>query len=77
MEKLNQLEILIKHEIEKTTQKQQQIKRVDPLKYQNISDAINDLEVNDIMKCIKRLYYYFEIHEYNRNIEVVQKMKPI
>ena len=77
MEKLNQLEILIKHEIEKTTQKQQQIKRVDPLKYRKISDAINDLEVNDIMKYIKRLYYYFEIHEYNRNIEVVQKMKPI
>ena len=42
MEKLNQLEILIKHEIEKTTQKQQQIKRVDPLKYRKISDAIND-----------------------------------
>ena len=73
MEKLNQLEILIKHEIEKATQKQQHIKQIDPLKYQKISDVINDLEVDDIMKYIKRLYFYFEIHEYNRNIEVVQK----
>ena len=65
MEKLDQLDILIKHEIE-TTQKQQQIKQMDPLKYQKISDVINDLEVDDIMKYIKRLYYHFEVHEYNR-----------
>ena len=66
MEKLNQLESLIKHEIEKTTQQQQQIKQIDPLKYQKISDVINDLEVDDIMKYTKRLYYYFDIHEYIR-----------
>ena len=77
MEKLNLLEVLIKHEIEKATQKQQQIKQIDPLKYQKISDVINDLEVDDIMKYIKRLYFYFEVHEYNRYIEVIQKMKPI
>ena len=71
MEKLNQLEILIKQEFEKT--QQQQIKQIDPLKYQNISDVINDLEVDDIMKYIKRLYYHFEVHEYNRYIEVIQK----
>ena len=76
MEKLDQLDILIKHEIE-TTQKQQQIKQIDPLKYQKISDVINDLEVDDIMKYIKRLYYYFEVHEYYRYVEVIQKMKPI
>ena len=77
MDKLTQLEILINHEIEKTTQKQLQIKQLDPLKYQKISDVINDLEVDDIMKYIKRLYYYFEVHEYNRYIDVIQKMKPI
>ena len=77
MEKLDQLEILIKHEIEKTKQKQQHMKQIDPLKYQKISDVINDLEVDDIVKYIKRLYYYFEVHEYNRYIEVIQKMKPI
>ena len=77
MDKLTQLEILINHEIEKTTQKQLQIKQLDPLKYQKISDVINDLEVDDIMKYIKRLYYYFEVLEYNRYIEAIKKMKPI
>ena len=47
MEKLNQLEILIKYEIEIF------FKQIDPLKYQKISDVINDLEVDDIMKHIK------------------------
>jgi len=69
--------MLINHQNEKTTQKQLQIKQLDPLKYQKISDVINDLEVDDIMKYIKRLYYYFEVHEYNRYIEAIKKMKPI
>ena len=29
----------------KKTQTQQQIKQIDPLKYQKISDVINDLEI--------------------------------
>ena len=63
MEKLNQLEFLLKHEIFKTTQKQQQIEQKDPLKYQRIKDVINDdnLEIYDIIKYIiyiKILYIF-------------------
>ena len=61
MEKLNQLEILLKHENFKTTQKKQQIEQKDPLKYQRIKDVIDDdnLEIYDIIKYIiyiKTLY---------------------
>ena len=61
MEKLNQLEFLLKHEIFKTTQKQQQIEQKDPLKYQRIKDVINDdnLEIYDIIKYI--IYIYIKI----------------
>ena len=52
-----------------------ELQKVDDV--QKISDVINDLEVDYIMKYIKRLYYYFEVHEYNRYIDVIQKMKPI
>ena len=77
MDKLTQLEVLINTKLKgKNTQKQLQIKQIDPLKYQKISDLINDLEVDDIMKYIKRLYYYFEGYEYNRYLEVIQRMKP-
>ena len=46
MENLNQLEILLKHEIFKLTQKQQRIEQKDPLKYQRIKDVVNDDNLN-------------------------------
>ena len=70
------MENLITYEIEKTTQKQQKIKQIDPLKFQKNSDVTSNLEVDDIMKYIERFYYYFEVHEYNRYLEVIQKKKP-
>ena len=77
MEKLNQLEILLKHENFKTTQKQQQIEQKDPLKYQRVSDIINDdnLETYDIIKYINRNYYCWKLNEYNRYLETIDKIR--
>ena len=65
MEKLNQLEIMLKHEIFETTQKQQQIEQKDSLNYQRIKDVINDdnLEIYDIIKYINRNHYHWKLNE--------------
>ena len=77
MEKLNQLEIIIKFEFDKIYNKQQQIIKLDSSKYLRIEDVINDdnLEINDIIKYTNRNYYYWKLNEHNRYLETMEKMR--
>ena len=63
MDKLSELESMIKINIEKIKQKQRQIPYTDPLKFQKQREVITNLNVHDVVNYIQRMFYYYEIHE--------------
>ncbi len=75
MEKLEKLEAMLKYEILKTTRKQNTILAMDPLRFKTIQQVMNDLEVNDSLDYIKRMYYYWKINECNRYLTAIKNMK--